>query len=496
MTNLTERQRAISELWRRGELTYKLHSGQTDLHRLVETLKRGGHKLGAGRAARRIGKTFFLSEFASSECIKNPRVSIPFGTTTIKAVKQIVLPIFHEILKDCPRQLRPRFNRQDSVFEFPNGSTIPLFGTDAGHAEKLRGGRFRHAILDEAGFMDDLEYIVNDILTPALMYDNGFILAFSTPPPTMDHYFIQMLSGCEAKGTSIHKTIWDNPMLKPQEILEFAQALGCEIDWAGFGSAKPQNGNHWAAQFILKKSITFRRECEAEIIADPERKIIPEFDEARCHQIVVERKRPKFCLKYTIVDTGFIDRTAVTYGYWDFDRAKAYVEDDDCIDFRKEEMTTRRLCEHILAKENLLWGDERPHMRFADGDLIVLNECNVYGLPLSPVQKDELEAQVNQVRLDIMGGQLEIHPRARNTIANLMFGIWNKRRTQFERTENFGHFDNLAALIYFLRHVNRQANPYPVGYNINAYNQYVPEGMLEDRSAAELKKLIYHKRGL
>lgn len=495
MTSFSVRQRARNELWRRGEIDWKLHSGQEDLRAFTDKLASGGHKIGAIRTSRRFGKTYYLSQFAIQKCLKLPKIAIPFGAPTIKAIKQIILPIFHEILRDCPRGLRPVFKSQEGVWQFHNESAISLFGTDSGHAEKMRGIRARYGILDECGFMDDLQYIINDILTPALMYDDGFILASSTPPPTMDHYFVELLGACEVKGTSIHKTIWDNPLLKAQEVLQFAEALGCKIDWNGFtqfGCVNTQKGTLWAAQFIAEKSITFRRELEAEIIADPERKIIPEFDDAREQAIVKVSPKPKKFHCWTVLDLGMIDRTAVIYGYWDFDRAKAVIVDDDNIDFKQEGMTAKKLSERVLAKEKILWGNQKPYLRFGDGDLIALNELVEHGLVLNPVNeyKDILEAQVNQCRLDIMNNQLEIDPAAKNTIAQLKYGIWNKRRTEFERTDNFGHFDNLAALLYFLRVINRQANPYPKDYNIDIYRQHVPAGALDDQKKAEFRKMF------
>ena len=469
-------QRAKNELWRLGSFGWKFHAGQRDLDALIQKVKRQKQRKAAIRSTRRFGKTYYLGLFATTECIQNPGIVIPFVTTTIKALKHIVIPIFQEILKDCPREYRPKFNKVDGVYSFPNGSCIPLFGTDNGHAEKIRGIKAKHALIDEAGFVDDLKYLVNDILMPALMYNDGIILASSTPPPLADHYFVEYYADCELKDAAILKTIWDNPLLKLEQILDFAEAVGCIVDWEN--------------KVITEKSITFRREFEAEIVSDPERKIIPEFTEDREKFVIKEIPLPKFCLKYTILDTGYIDRTAVTFGYWDFANACAYVQDDLNIDFKSENMHTKKLAELIFSKERELWGDEKPYLRFGDGDLIVLNELTQHGLVINPVTKDVLEAQVNQARLDIAAKQLYIHPRARHTIAQLRYGIWDKQRRKFARTDTFAHFDNLASLLYFLRHINRTQNPWPRDHNVDWYNSHITEDYKTDPTLNELKKLF------
>jgi hypothetical protein len=39
--------------------------------------------------------------------------------------------------------------------------------------------------------------------------------------------------------------------------------------------------------------------------------------------------------------------------------------------------------------------------------------------------------------------------------------VWNKGRTEFDRTPECGHFDGVDALIYMWRMAPRQANPLP-----------------------------------
>lgn len=454
----------------------KLHEGQLDMLALVERIQSSDLKKGVIRTGRRFGKTYFLVWYAVRTCMMLEGIRFPFIAPTIKALKSVVLPIFQEVLKGCPKALRPEFKRQDGVFVFPNGSEIPLAGTDSGHAEKIRGTKAHSLVLDEAGFMTDLKYVVNDICLPTLLYSEGLMIAASTPPTSPDHYFVEMLMDAEIKNATIHKTIWDNPMLTRKDILQAAEGVGCVIDWDQME--------------IVEKSIAFRREFEAEILVDPDSAVIPEFTEEKAERIVKERDRPPYCNKYIIIDTGYIDFTAVVFGYWDFDRAKAVIEDDMLINFSQGGMNTEKLASQVIAKAKALWGDA-SYLCHGDGDLIVLHELSRYGLPCSPVRKDNLEAQVNSARIDFQNEKIVISPKAVNVIAHCKYGVWNKRRNAFDRTENHGHFDALAATIYFLRHVNKADNPYPADYRVDHFRDHIQDGYLESRDKLRnIKKLV------
>ena len=43
----------------------------------------------------------------------------------------------------------------------------------------------------------------------------------------------------------------------------------------------------------------------------------------------------------------------------------------------------------------------------------------------------------------------------------MQFGIWDKNRKEFERSEDYGHFDHFAALMYLVRNLAVSSNPIP-----------------------------------
>jgi hypothetical protein len=483
---------ARHELWRRGNLSWKLSESQQPIYSLFEKIRKSRHKKGFVRTSRRFGKTHSFLTFASERCIVEPGILIPYVAPTIKHLKTVVIPIMGSLAADCPKQLRPRFNSQDGTFTFAGSAKILLGAAENNHAEKFRGIRAKYALLDEIGVISDLRYLVNDIMLPTLMYDDGFMVGSGTPPSSPDHYYTEMLMECEANGLAVHKTIWENDRITIKEILEFADASGCVVDWERFSqenSPARRRDVAWGKALILEKSTTFRREFEAEIVIDENWAVLPEFTDSRAERIVKEWKLPEFYFPYVFIDTGFIDFTGVIFGYWDFLNAKAVVQDELLVDFRRQEMNAKKFSELVLAKERELWGEVKTYLRFADGDLIVLNELGEHGLIVQQVTKDEIEAQVNTVRVDITQDKLVIQPRCVNTIAQCRYAVWNRQRRAFARTENHGHYDLLAALIYFLRHINRSANPWPENYGAT-FNHYVSARHGRQTGADSLRKIF------
>jgi hypothetical protein len=102
------------------------------------------------------------------------------------------------------------------------------------------------------------------------------------------------------------------------------------------------------------------------------------------------------------------------------------------------------------------------YKRVSDVDLRLVTDLNeLHQLRFVTTRKDNREAAINELRIRIQNKRIEIHPRCKNTIAHLDHAIWNKARTQFDRSGKFGHFDALAALVYLDRNVDRNRNPMP-----------------------------------
>lgn len=439
------RKDAIDQLWRRSIITWKLDVNQLEMHDFVVN---GNNKITVIGSSRQLGKTFFLVALAIEQCLKQKYSIVKFIAPTVKDIKRIVTPLIREITADCPLDLKPTYNGPDHIFRFPNGSEIQLAGTENGHAESIRGNKAHLCIIDEAGFCDDLDYIVKSILIPTTTTTGGKIVMASTPSKSPDHPFMMFMKHAEAEKRFVKKTIYDNPRLQQSDIDQIAEALGG------------------------KESVDFRREYMVEMITSEEDAVIPEFNDDLQSRIVREHAKPAYFDTYVSMDIGAKDLTVCLFAYYDFLQGKIIVEDEIVLSGKK--MLTDSLAELIKAKEQSLWtspltGEQKvPYLRVADNNnLILLNDLGAkHKITFVPTLKDNADAALNNMRMMLRSERIYINPRCKTLIFHLKSAIWNKARNSYARSGDQGHYDAVDALKYLCRNINLGKNPYPANYQL------------------------------
>jgi len=215
------------ELWRRGNLTFLLRDYQVPLYKALKGAITDESVLKyVLNCARRFGKSTVLLIIAFEFAIQNDNSLIKFVAPTGKQIREIVDELLRPLLITCPKKLKPKWNGMDSFYKFPNGSKIKLAGTDKGHAESLRGGASHLSMVDEAGFCDDLSYIIKSILMPTTLTTGGTILLASTPPKTPDHDFADITHDCKERGSYQEFDIYKNTSLTEHKIKLYAEESG------------------------------------------------------------------------------------------------------------------------------------------------------------------------------------------------------------------------------------------------------------------------------
>jgi hypothetical protein len=423
--------------------------------------------------------SYLLCLMADEYCRRHDYCIVKYAAPTQKQVRDIIKPLFNKIWRDCPAMLVPRYVAMDSCFIYPNGSKLSMAGCDLGKIDRLRGDSCWLALIDEAGMIEeDLHYIIKDILMPQSLTiqknDNidGKVIIASTPPKTPSHPFVSYIAEaeCSGKNNYIKKTIYDNTMLSKETILDYAVEAGCTVE----------------GEKITKYSTTFRREYLAEVITDESLAICPEFNDATEKDLVMEHKRPEYFDAYISMDPGLIDLTAIIFGYWDFVEGLLIIEDEVAINY-KDGLNTEMIANAIKDKELGLWGKRRPYLRVMDTNSILCQDLSdLHGLQFFHTEKDDKEAAVNGVRLLVHNKKMRIHPRCKTLRAHLKYGVWNKSKTKFDKSGEFGHFDMVDALIYLVRNLDRNKNPFPQDYNIPTHaNHYVSPNLLNKKTEQE-----------
>jgi len=424
----------IQESWETGDLYYKLNPHQVKLYDEIKNSKSLKHVI---NCTRRFGKSYTLCLLAIEQALKLPRSLIRFAAPTQKQLKEIIQPIMLEILKDCPDSYKPSFKVQDMKYVFQNGSEIHIQGCEDGNAEYLRGHRSDLSLIDEAGSIRDLEYLIKDILMPQTLTTGGRIIISSTPPRTPAHYFPRLCQEAIWGKYYSKFTIYDNTSLKPSTIDLYCEEAGGV------------------------QSTTWKREYLCEFVVDEASVIIPEWNDTYIGEVSLDAWRAYYH-NYVSMDIGGRHKTAILYGYYDFKKAILQVLDESIL--TGQDTTTDLIAKTIQAKEEELFRDMGNTRRIADNNNVILLQdmSLMHNVHFAPTSKDTLLAMVNELRVFIAQGRLYVSDNCQELIGCLRAGIWNKQRTQFDVSDMYGHFDALASLIYMVRNIDQYTNPIPV----------------------------------
>lgn len=431
----------IHNLWRMGDIRYKLKPCQIKMHEAIEKSKSLKYTI---KCSRRVGKSYYLVARGTMRCLQKPNTMVRYAAPTNKSLKTIIQPIMRKILLECPQALQPRYLVGDGAYVFQNGSIMYMSGVNAGHAENLRGNACDEFIIDEAGTIDDLEYLLKDIAMPQLLdvdgnvVDGRRLIVSGTPARTPAHEFTSVSRQAQLDGSYSHFTIYAGGY--PDDIIEiFKKEAGGE------------------------DSSTWKREYLAMDVVDENIALVPEWKDQYVQEPSVDEFYP-FYHKYVSLDIGVRDLTVGLLAHYDFQKAVLYIHKE--VVLSGPEMTTQKLAHQISEAEKTVFGEAPPHKRVSDVDLLLLNDLRaLHGLYFSPTDKGRLEEMVNEVRIWVNAGRVIVSPQCHQLVGCLAYGVWNEKRTDFDRVPEYGHFDALASLMYMIRNIDQRINPIPVTFN-------------------------------
>lgn len=461
-------EQARIESWFRGNIIWKLHEAQRIIH---QTFLNSPGQLFVGNCSRQFGKTFWAVAVSIMQALNIPNAQIRYGAAFQSDLYEYIIPAFEKALEDCPEDIKGKYLASKSVFIFPNGSRIKLVGLDK-NPNGLRGNALDLIVIDECGFVSNLDYIYKSVIIPATTHrPNCRIILISTPPSTPAHSFVDYANRAETEGCYATFTIYDNPMVDERTIARLMKESG------GAGST------------------TWRREYLCEFITDSDLAIIPEWKEDYAVAIPKDSYYGYYH-KYVGMDLGVKDFTAVIFGYFDFKRASLIIEDEFTVN--GSSMNTAILANKIKLKELELWGEKPPFRRVSDNNwpLLILDFSSIHNLSFISTTKDNLEAMINEVRIMVQNGQILVNPRCKQLLGCLKYGVWDTKKTKFARSSVYSHFDALAALIYLVRNLAKNTNPIPAEHgfeNHTAWLGNITEQSRQSHNARVLGKALFPK---
>lgn len=342
--------------------------------------------LKTARCGRRAGKSHASACYLLREAERHASATCVYIALTRKSAKRIMW--------DDPQSgllaLRARFdidctpNHSDLLLTFPNGSRVFLVGADDVQAiERLRGSRYRLAIVDEAASFGPsrLTALVRDVLRPATLDERGTIALVGTPGLALFGLFFDATTG-KAPGWSQHTwTALDNPHVRD------AQAF--------FDEERRING--WALDHP-----TFRREYLGEWVLDASGLVYP-FDFAR--NGIVELPESKVWTRVLGVDYGFGNATSAGVLAWRPHDPNVY----GVASAKRSGLTPSGAAEWVREFE-------REHGAFAQivGDVGGLGKAYAeearqrFAIPITPAQKSDKRAAQELLAGDMLAGRFKL----------------------------------------------------------------------------------------
>ena len=456
----------VRHCWNAGDLYYKLKDYQVGLYNSIAD---STEKKFVVNCSRRFGKSYILSLIAVEFALKNKNAHIRFAAPTQKQLREIVQPIFQKICADAPKELAPEYKTAFSHYYFPGtNSYIHVAGCDDNNAENLRGHDSDMNLLDEAGFMKELEYILNDILLPQTLTSGGRTIIASTPSKTPAHYFTRLCEAAKFKNSYAIYTIHDNTSIDNKTKNIYCEEAGGPT------------------------STTWRREYLCEFVVDEELVIVPEWRRDFVGEIELDAYRGLY-QNYVSMDVGGRHKTAVLFAYYNFKKTTLQIEDEAI--FSGADTTSDLIARTVKAIEGTLWGGLGGPRRVADNNnVIFLQDMQLmHGLSFSPTSKDTLLAMVNELRIFVFQKKLVVHPRCKELIGCLDSAVWNTRRDAFDVSDLYGHYDALAALMYMVRNIDQYTNPVTVN-NIGRDQYRSVMHAPQQGSRFEVLKKVFRRR--
>lgn len=485
---------AFREAWRQGRAhAFVLDLGQQEWCKRREL----ADSFTVWMISRQRGKSFAAIFDDLMYAQRTPGAILRYLGQTGDSALSILGPTLNQIFALCPlpKSERPYpFSKNDSLgsaseFAWDNGATLVWSGTDNDTFRRQRGPMSHRITYDEAAFYPRLRE-VTETLNPTMTRTGGSPLYLSTPPLTPDHMFAELYESASAIGTSEHETLYQNPQLTPAEIERVIAKAAAER-------------NETVKKF--KKSTYFRREYLAEICLDSDLAVVPEFPEARdgveaveatetedatpaFPSIIVERERPPFFDLYVSMDPGMSDLTGILFAITDFRRAKLVIEHELLLKGAATPTIAAAILEVLQqhygatvtdAKVDqkvlkVLTKDSAKPWAFVvdDPSNRVTADLHAYhGLEAQPAMKDDSEAAINLMRLEIGGRTIEIHPRCEGLIRQLGNAVRKAPGGDMTRSKRDGHWDLVAALKYLVRHWDKRRSPYPTDWNFDRHTQ-------------------------
>lgn len=458
----TQLRQVVYQKFYDGDLEFLMHDGQVKIWNKIKDNPDAAEVLIL--CSRQLGKSFvglLIAIMHLCQPYGKRRPMVRMFCETQDQIKDIVQDNMDLILMIAPPGFIIR-TKSEKRYRISCGE-LRLGLLSGARVNGKRGGNATLIITEESGFSpsETFKDAVENVLSPQLLRSEGKMIHITTSSKDEMHYVHRVIQPkTQDAGTFCNLTVYENPQLTDRQIIKAFEKV---FDGTVEG---------WSREYLVK------------VVRSAMLTVVPEFIES----VIQDSKEPGYAYWLTSIDFGGTkDKHGIILGYHDFKRAKDVVLAESLLDINTG---TDKIIETAENLESDYIGMSKiSHFRKVDaaGQLLVDLRAEGFKCSLPSKATGSFEAGVNQIRVSFIKETLEIHPRCKNLIKALRYGKLNKKRADFERHEEFGHLDILAALIYFLRHLNR-SNPYPDNIDKTGATHHIREK--EQKSSESIKKIL------
>lgn len=425
--------------------------------------------------ARRMGKTYAVIVCFFALMIRYPGRTCYYLHPTQKIGKRLVHQAYLRITALWPEDLKPEWRAAEGAVVFPKvlgGGIIHISGLETeADIEAVLGQAHLAIAVDEAGLVKILPETLKAIM-PMLMGQPGphrFIM-MSNRAKGEGHPFFKEFDKAALKGASSALDIWKTTRYTPQEIGWFREDCGGALSPAWLEEYMlsrhsqdddkivpefaPRAHRVWVAETIKGKRTIEDTELKDIVIVRP-----PREGERGNPPIVRKVEPPEFYDRYACADMGWTDFTVGLFGYYHFPLGLLVITHEK--PFRLATLDV--IAPELDAMEKAIWGPRTPvYSRLVDGEPLVYQTMAKLGWDASPAPRRDPITQVNALRVGVSMGRVAIDPGCTTLIEQLTVCEKDPNTGKFLRTEEQGHADAIATLVYMYNNVEWERNPWPL----------------------------------
>jgi PBSX family phage terminase large subunit len=385
------------------------------------------------------GKTIAGAAEFIKLCSINAGLESMMVSPSYPMANRTILPTFKTMLESS--NIDFTYNEQKHIFYIPDFRHTTYVGS-ADIPASLKGSNLSHLWMDEPSVCS-LDAYTQSIARVRVAAAPKLSILHTFTPETMTWCYDEFIINQRSDREVVFGRTIDNPELAKDYVENLKSRYSEEMQKM-----------YLEGQFVFATDKMVIPEWRPDFIQELERQ--PEY---------------KFYQHYVSCDWGLGDKTAIVYATWDFLRSVLYVEKVQTLTNR--DAVTSNIATLIKATSHDLWQESKLVRYVGDSNNgQIIQDLNIiYNLPFVGTTKSNMsddpqrigikQSMVNALREQVKQGKVIIDPSCLEMIGNLRSGIWNKNYSSFERSEQYGHFDLLDALIYLNRNIDRASNPIP-----------------------------------